>query len=75
MGLKVYVDGLLAGVDPNGRTRIYTAPQVDPFTEIVVGKANDDMRINEIYPDVEIDHLHHWDSIKTQQEIMGLIGE
>ncbi len=40
--LHVYVDGMPAGTNVTGASRVFTDPEVDVLNSLVVGKANDD---------------------------------
>ena len=73
-GLDVYVDGILAGADAKGETRVFTSPAYDPFPEIVVGYANDrpyaGKSINE-----HIVNVTHWSVYYHQEEVEHLQGK
>jgi hypothetical protein len=38
----VYVDGIQVGEAPAGKDRVFTAPDIDLYPDIVIGKANTD---------------------------------
>ena len=52
--LRAYVDGIPIGDDLHGSDRLFTAPEFDLFPEIIVGKANTDIRSDDTFGEVKV---------------------
>ena len=75
--LRVYVDGVMAGVDYAGRERVYVPSSVDPFPDLVIGAAND--ALMHMGSDYEMTswvcgNITHWSETTLPVDVPDLIG-
>ena len=73
-GLEVFVDGFRAATDKAGKTRVFTNPSIDPFTDIVAGKANDDVTATPV-EDVALWNVSFWSQKLLDAEIAAVAGK
>ena len=73
-GLEVFVDGFRAATDKTGKTRVFTNPSIDPFTDIVAGKANDDVTATPV-EDVALWNVTFWSQKLLEPEIAAVVGK
>ena len=64
-GLDVYVDGLPAGSDDQGKARLYVeSGSIDPFPDVVVGRANHELWVDQLQtPEVKLADVTHWSQL------------
>lgn len=72
-GLDVYIDGVLAGSDAKGTTRIYSSPAFNPFPNLVVGWQNDKSYTGKSIDEYVV-NVTHWDIFYHQEDVDDLAG-
>ena len=73
-GIEVFVDGTAAGQDVIGNRRLFIPSIVDPFPELVVGAANDEVIPEGSLMSAEVFNITHWSRGKEVEEIPYLAG-
>ena len=73
-GLAVHIDGLLAGSDVTGSSRLYFQDELDPFPDLVIG--GDSSAIwKGLTSSLAIDDVIHWDQSFVEEDLPKQTGK